>query len=150
MTRPNLGSSVVDGWHSQYPKSFRKDPLRGWRSPPCKEALGDWFHAWHTSWDEDFLICGEDSCEAQVTNFVFHVNCWTGLSRQTCHIWDLRKATWEWQEGMLMQFAKILWGAVAQMLSRWMALSQMLRCLVVTIHWRMQYEWHLFGLIACP
>ena len=52
-------------------KSFREDPLRGWRSSLCKEALGDWFHAWHTSWDEDFLICGEDSCEAQVTNFIF-------------------------------------------------------------------------------
>ena len=22
VTRPNLGSSVLDGWHSQYPKAF--------------------------------------------------------------------------------------------------------------------------------
>ena len=53
------------------PRSFCKDPPKGWRSSPCKEVLGDWLHAWHTSWDEDFLICGEDSCKAQVTNFIF-------------------------------------------------------------------------------
>ena len=56
------------------PRSFHEDPLRGWRSSPCKESLRDWFHVWHTFWDEDFLICGEDSCEAQVTNFFFMSN----------------------------------------------------------------------------
>ena len=53
------------------PRNFCKDPLKGCRSSPCKETLGDWFHIWHTSWDEDFLIYGEDSCEAQATNFIF-------------------------------------------------------------------------------
>ena len=88
-------------------KSFRKDPLRGWRSFPCKETLSDWFHTWHTSWDEDFLICGEDSCKAQELHF--HVNHQNGLSRQ-CATLETIRAIWVQQEEMLMQFPEILMG----------------------------------------
>ena len=38
-----------------------------------------------------------------------------------CHVRELRKATWEWQEGMLNSL-KFWWGTVTHMLSRWMAL----------------------------
>ena len=133
------------------PRSFCKDPLRGWRSTPCREALDDWFHVWHTSWDKDFLICGEDSHEVQVGNFVFDVNYWTDLSRQTCHIRDLRKATWEWQEGMLMQFLEILMGHYRPDVEQVNSSIKNTQIFGLTIHWRMRCEWRLFGLIeACP
>ena len=88
-------------------KSFWVDPLKGWRYPPCKDALDDWLHAWHTSWRWRFSNLRWRFLWSTSSKLHFHVNSWNDLSRKHATLGTQERQFW--------------WGTVAQILSKWMA-----------------------------